>query len=90
MSGGALFFLFEKMIVFGDELFDLLRHSQELRPLLFVKRDGKASQAVYGYGAFLAYFERQLATRGRLQRLVFGFQPLQLRFHFFFCHSLNL
>ena len=38
-----LFFLFQKVIVPRNEFFDLVSHPQQLCPLLFVKRDGKAS-----------------------------------------------
>src|SRR5262249_35575475 len=53
----SLFFLLEAPVVVFDELADLVRHVQQLVPLLAVEGDGEPSEPVHGKRALLAHLE---------------------------------
>src|SRR5262249_23900639 len=73
-------------LVGGNELAKLVRHVEQLEPLLLVERDGESPQAVDGYAPLLAHLDGDAPGRALLQRLVFTPKALQLRLEILVCH----
>src|SRR6185295_10629578 len=73
-------------LVLLDEGADVVRHVQQLLPLLFVERDREASQAIDGHRALLAHLHRDPAGPAVLQRLVLGLEALQLGLQLLLVH----
>src|SRR5947209_6437098 len=78
--------LLQLPLVLGDELPDLVRHVEQLRPLLLIQRDRKATEPVHRQPTLLAHLHRYRPRRTLLQRFVFLAEPLQLGLHIFVGH----
>src|SRR5262245_15336786 len=61
-----------------DEHADVVRHVEELGPLLLVERDRESAQSIDGDSALVADLERRSTHALALQRLVFRPQALDL------------
>src|SRR5581483_9433447 len=68
----------EAFIVGLDESLDLVRHAEELQPLLLVESHWKAAHAINRERAFLADLHGELAATRLFQTLILSTQALQL------------
>src|ERR1700730_8792333 len=73
--------------MFLDEGANLVSHGEQLRPLLLVERDRKASEAVDRHPALLAHLEAGRPSTLALEALIFGFEPVELGFQILVRHS---
>src|SRR5438876_276016 len=78
LSGRELLLRLQLRLVGLDEGFDVLRHLEELEPLLFVERDREPAEAVERDAALVADPERRRPTSPTLQSLVLCPQALDL------------
>src|SRR5207237_2692432 len=79
-------------VVSVQEVADLVRHVEELGPLLLVERDRETAQTVQRGPALRAHLERDARLASSLQLLVLGSQPGDLGvqvvvFHGFLLHT---
>ena len=86
----SAFFDFQLVLIVSNELFDFVRHREELVPLLLVESDRKSTQPVHGNRPFLAHFHRHSARSPLLERFILGLEPLQLSFQIFIRHCDSL
>src|SRR6266513_2599924 len=73
-------------LVLADERADLVRHVEQLRPLLLVERDGKPPEPVHGHPALLADLEAHPPGSARLERRILGSESLKLGLHIIVSH----
>jgi hypothetical protein len=73
-------------VVFLDERPDLVRHGEQLRPLLLVEGDRKTAKAIDRNAALLADLEAHASATLALETFIFGFEPLELGFQILVCH----
>src|SRR5688572_28192077 len=74
-------------VVLGDERTNFVGHREQLRPLLFVERDGKAAETVDRHASLLADPESEPPAALCLETLVLRSEPLELRFQFIVGHA---
>src|SRR5262249_4730484 len=70
-------------IVLFDELANIVGHRKQLPPLLFVERDGKASEPIHGHAALLADLQADAAPALALETIVPRLEAFELRFQIF-------
>src|SRR5436853_7796415 len=66
-------------LVLLDELANLIRHVEELHPLLLVERDRESTQTIHRHAALLADLERHGARRALLECFVLSPKPFDFR-----------
>src|SRR5207248_4325984 len=82
----VLWFGFQLRLVLLDERADVVRHVEELRPLLLVERHREAAEPVDRHASLLAHLHGDSPAAPRLERLVLGLQALHLCFHLLLVH----
>src|SRR5262244_1826884 len=83
----ALFLRLQLPLVRSDEGANIVRHIEELEPLLFVEGHRKAAHAVDRDGSLLAHLEAKAGGRALLQRGIFPAQAFQFGFDLFVGHG---
>src|SRR5262245_17703854 len=84
----ALFLRLQLPLVRSDEGANIVRHIEELEPLLLVEGHRKAAHAVDRDGSLLAHLEAKAGRRALLQRGIFPAQAFELSFDLFVGHGI--
>src|SRR5437867_1717858 len=64
--------------VLVDEASDVVRHREQLQPLLLVERHREAAETVYGYAALLAHLQGRRGLRSAFEGFVLSLQAFEL------------
>src|SRR4051794_5966637 len=78
---------FQRAFVLADERPDLVRHVQQLQPLLLIEGDREPAHAVDRDAALLGYLQRHAAGVLPFQPLVLRAEPLHFRLQIVITHG---